>query len=157
MKVRGGFGVKAPPEVVFELLERDRTEFKNDELEHSERVGDLPFGPGYGFRSTVLHGAEQCSVMHRVTICHPPCLLEEEWVHRCPATGKTVTGSQRFEIVTDHAGTFLVVEYVQRRPGIEGLRDSIFGSLCNPARATAARLVMRAEALAKLRPTFAPT
>lgn len=151
MKVRGGLGVNAPPELIFELLERERTKFENDELQHTQAVGCVPFGPGYRLRATVLHRGEQCSELRHVTVCDRPRLLHEEWEHHCKAEGMTIAGSQRFEITTDHAGTMLVVEYVQRRPGLAGLRDGILGSLCNPARVTAGQLAMRAEALAKVR------
>lgn len=156
MKKKSGISVAAPPDAIFDLLERDRTEFKNDELTQRGRVGDAPFGPGYRTKATVVHGGALCSSEARITICDRPRLLHEEWVHRCRHSGRTVTGSQRFEIVEDGAGAIVVCEIVQRKPGLGGLIDGINGLLCNPARRMVAHLGMRAEALALARRRISP-
>lgn len=148
MKTKAGVSVEAPPEAIFELLERDRTEFGDDEVAQRERVGDLPFGPGFMMRSRVFHKGQMCSLTHRITECRPPQVFEEEFEHRCANGGTVVKGVQRFEILSDVAGTILLSRFSQHRPGLAGLIEPLFASLCNPARIAAMRLGMRAEALA---------
>ncbi len=151
MKNKSGISVEAPPEAIFELLERDRTRFDNDELVSRESVGDVPFGLGYRIKAIVTHGGQKCSSTSVVTVFDPPWRLHEEWEHRCHVGRRTIIGSQRFEISVDHAGTLVVCELVERKAGLAGLTDRLFASLCNPAHAKAARLAMRAEALAASR------
>lgn len=147
VKQKSGISCNAAPGAVFDLLERDRTEFRSDELTRYERVGETPFGPGYRTIATVVHGGELCSSETLITICDRPWLLHEEWVHRCRQSGRTITGSQRFQITEDATSTIVVCEIVQRKPGLDGFIESLFGSLCNPARLKVARLAMAAEAL----------
>jgi hypothetical protein len=138
----------APAETVFDLLERDRTEFKNDELIQRRALGSLCFGPGYRFEATVSHGGKRCSSITRITVCRRPFVLQEEWEHYCEVAGRKITGSQRFELLVDAAGTTLVCELAQRRPGLGGALDDLLRFSCKGASAKAAHLGMRAEARA---------
>lgn len=157
MKHRSGSPCTAPAEVVFELLERDRTEFRNDEVRRIERVGDTPFGPGYRTKATIRHSGELCTSEAWITIWDPPRVLHEEWVHHCRQSGRTLTGTMRFEVLEDPRGIVVVCETTRRRPGIDGLIDNVVGVFSNKARLTAAYLAMRAEAAVAERAGDAPT
>lgn len=144
MRQRGATAVQAPPEAIFEALERDRTGLNNDDLVRHDSVGDLAYGLGYRFVTRRFHGDHICSTMTRVTAFDAPRVVFEEWEHECPLLARPAVGSQRFEIVVDQGGTILVCD--ARFPGSGPLQ--VFGALlCNQARGLAKEIGMRAEAL----------
>ena len=139
--------VKASPETIFALIERDRTEFRDDETERSSRLNDAPFGPGYRFRRVRFHGGKWCEMTLCVTAWDSPRLFEEEWRYDCRASEKVLHGRQRFEIETDHSGTILIGTFERHMPGLMGVFERALGVFCSP-KFHLLPLVQRAEAVA---------
>ncbi|HEX2294960.1 MAG TPA: SRPBCC family protein [Actinomycetota bacterium] len=146
MRQRGATAVQAPPEAIFEALERDRTGLNNDDLGRNDPDCGVPYGLGYRFVTRQFHGGHICSTRNEVTVFDAPRLVVEQWEQECPARGKTVSGTLRFEVIVDRGGTTLVRDITTRSRGFAPM-EALAGALCNRGRLLAKQIGMRAEAL----------
>jgi hypothetical protein len=113
--------VDAPPEAVFSVLVRDRTEFPaNNEVHFGERVDDEPMGLGYRYKATVIHRRQRCEMQCRISAFDHARVLEESYYHRCEVAKRTVQGTLRYELMPHQGGTTLVATHRRRISGLGG-------------------------------------